>query len=327
MDISVIIPLFNEEESLPELMELIDAVMRENGYSWEAIMVDDGSTDGSWSVVCRLREKYPEVKGVRFQRNYGKSAALHVGFGHAAGDVVITMDADLQDRPKHIPEFYKMITEQGFDLVSGWKQKRKDPLSKTIPTKLFNFVNRTVNGVRLHDQNCGFKAYRNVVVKSIEVYGEMHRYIPVIANAAGFKNIGELRVEHIARKYGETKFGVNRFLNGFLDLLSITFITRYTKMPMHFFGLWGVFFGLIGGGSLGYLFVRKILGLFGATADFSVQAHIPMLFFGTICFLLGFLLLSTGLLAELIGRNSPFRNEYLIAEKLGQPGAEIPKPE
>lgn len=315
MDISVVVPLFNEDESLPELESEIREVMEAHGYDYEVIMIDDGSTDNSWAVLNELRSKNPRIKGIRFQRNYGKSAALQVGFQKAKGNVVITMDADLQDRPKHIPEFYKMITEDGFDLVSGWKQKRKDPISKTIPTKLYNAVNRWVNGVTLHDMNCGFKAYKNRVVKSIEVYGEMHRYIPVIAKAAGFRKIGELKVEHIARKYGVTKFGLNRFLNGFLDLLTITFITKYLKRPMHFFGFWGVLFGLLGGGILFVMYFLKLIGMTGLIGDFFISTHIPALFFGMVSFLFGGLLLFTGLMAELVGRNSPFRNEYLIAEE------------
>ncbi|MBL0014837.1 MAG: glycosyltransferase family 2 protein [Bacteroidetes bacterium] len=317
MDISVVIPLFNEDESLPELTAEIKAVMEANGYDYEIIMVDDGSTDRSWAVLNELRAVNPRIKGIRFQRNYGKSAALQVGFQKAQGDVVFTMDADLQDRPQHIPEFYKMIKEEGYDLVSGWKQKRKDPITKTIPTKLYNAVNRIVNGVSLHDMNCGFKAYRRQVVKSIEVYGEMHRYIPVIAKAAGFRKIGELKVEHIARKYGVTKFGLNRFLNGFLDLLTITFITKYMKRPMHFFGFWGVIFGMIGGFLLFGMYFLKLLGMTGLTSEYFISTHIPALFFAMITFLFGGLLLFTGLMAELIGRNSPFRNEYLVAEHLG----------
>ncbi|MBK9448302.1 MAG: glycosyltransferase family 2 protein [Bacteroidetes bacterium] len=317
MDISVVIPLFNEDESLPELTAEIKAVMEANGYDYEIIMVDDGSTDRSWAVLNELRAVNPRIKGIRFQRNYGKSAALQVGFQKAQGDVVFTMDADLQDRPQHIPEFYKMIKEEGYDLVSGWKQKRKDPITKTIPTKLYNAVNRIVNGVSLHDMNCGFKAYRRQVVKSIEVYGEMHRYIPVIAKAAGFRKIGELKVEHIARKYGVTKFGINRFLNGFLDLLTITFITKYMKRPMHFFGFWGVIFGMIGGFLLFGMYFLKLLGMTGLTSEYFISTHIPALFFAMITFLFGGLLLFTGLMAELIGRNSPFRNEYLVAEHLG----------
>ncbi len=313
----MVIPLFNEDESLPELTAEIKAVMEANGYDYEIIMVDDGSTDRSWAVLNELRAVNPRIKGIRFQRNYGKSAALQVGFQKAQGDVVFTMDADLQDRPQHIPEFYKMIKEEGYDLVSGWKQKRKDPITKTIPTKLYNAVNRVVNGVTLHDMNCGFKAYRRQVVKSIEVYGEMHRYIPVIAKAAGFRKIGELKVEHIARKYGVTKFGINRFLNGFLDLLTITFITKYMKRPMHFFGFWGVIFGMIGGFLLFGMYFLKLLGMTGLTSEYFISTHIPALFFAMITFLFGGLLLFTGLMAELIGRNSPFRNEYLVAEHLG----------
>lgn len=317
MDISVVVPLYNEDESLPELEAEIREVMDSQGYTYEVIMVNDGSTDRSWEVVNELRAKNPRVKGVRFQRNYGKSAALHVGFQRALGDVVITMDADLQDRPHHIPEFYKLIQEGGYDLVSGWKQKRKDPLSKTIPTKVYNAVNRLVNGVRLHDMNCGFKAYRKQVVKSIEVYGEMHRYIPVIAKAAGFRKIGELRVEHIARKYGVTKFGINRFLNGFLDLLTITFITKYMKRPMHFFGFWGVIFGSMGGLLLFGMYLLKLLGAVGISSPYYISTHLPALIFAMVTFLFGGLLLFTGLMAELIGRNSPFRNEYLVAEEVG----------
>jgi glycosyltransferase involved in cell wall biosynthesis len=317
MDISVIVPLYNEDESLPELEAEIRAVMDANGYDYEIIMVNDGSTDRSWEVMNELHAKNPRVKGLSFQRNYGKSAALHVGFQKAKGDVVITMDADLQDRPQHIPEFYKMIKEGGYDLVSGWKQKRKDPITKTIPTKLYNAVNRWVNGVTLHDMNCGFKAYRRQVVKSIEVYGEMHRYIPVIAKAAGFRKIGELPVEHIARKYGVTKFGINRFLNGFLDLLTITFMSKYMKRPMHFFGFWGVMFLLFGGAILFGMYFMKLLGMIGLCDAFYVSHHVPALFFAMITFLFGGLLLFTGLSAELIGRNSPFRNEYLVAEVVG----------
>jgi glycosyltransferase involved in cell wall biosynthesis len=318
MDISVVVPLLNEEESLPELLAEVDAVMRAHGYTWEMIMIDDGSTDGSWAMIQKLRAQYPEVRGIRFRRNYGKSPALHVGFQQTRGDIVITMDADLQDRPKHIPEFVAMIREQGFDLVSGWKQKRRDPISKTIPTKIFNGVNRLVSGVRLHDMNCGFKAYRAEVVKSIEIYGEMHRYIPVIAIGAGFKKIGELKVEHIARKYGKTKFGLERFINGFLDLLTITFLTKYNKRPMHFFGLYGFLFGILGGGCMATIYLLKLLGMIGLMAPYYISDHVPLLFLGTVSFILGILLLSTGLLAELIGRSAPGRNDYLIAETLGE---------
>lgn len=317
MDISIVVPLYNEDESLPELESEIRQVMEANGYDYEIIMVNDGSTDRSWEVLNEIRAKNPRVKGVRFQRNYGKSAALHVGFQKAMGDVVITMDADLQDRPQHIPEFYRMVKEEGYDVVSGWKQKRKDPISKTLPTKLYNAVNRWVNGVSLHDMNCGFKSYKRQVVKSIEVYGEMHRYIPVIAKAAGFRKIGELKVEHIARKYGVTKFGINRFLNGFLDLLTITFISKYMKRPMHFFGFWGVIFALVGGGIFFVMYLLKLLGLVGLTEEFHITTHLPALILSMITFLFGGALLFTGLMAELIGRNSAFRNEYLVAEEVG----------
>jgi glycosyltransferase involved in cell wall biosynthesis len=316
MEISVVIPLYNEAESLPELVAEIQAVMDAHRYDYEVIMVDDGSTDRSWDVLVGLRASNPHLKGIRFQRNYGKSAALQVGFQKARGEVVITMDADLQDRPRHIPEFYRMVKDEGYDVVSGWKQKRKDPITKTIPTKLYNRVNRWVSGIPLHDMNCGFKAYRRQVVQSIEVYGEMHRYIPVIAKAAGFRKIAELKVEHISRKYGVSKFGVSRFLNGFLDLLTINFITRYMKRPMHFFGFWGVLFALIGGGALFAMYFMKLLGMIGLGEEFYIRTHLPALSLSVILFFFGVTLLFTGLMAELIGRNSPFRNEYLVAEMM-----------
>jgi glycosyltransferase involved in cell wall biosynthesis len=237
INISIVVPLFNEDESLPELHEWIVRVMTANNFTYEIIFINDGSTDSSWKVIEGLQALNPNVRGIKFQRNYGKSAALHVGFQATKGDVVITMDADLQDSPDEIPALYAMIQEDKFDLVSGWKKKRYDPLSKTIPTKLYNGVNRMMSGIQLHDMNCGLKAYRKEVVKSIEIFGEMHRYIPVIAKAAGFPKIGEKVVQHQERKYGVTKFGLNRFVNGFLDLFTITFITRFGKKPMHFFGL------------------------------------------------------------------------------------------
>lgn len=316
MDLSIVVPAFNEDESLRELLAEIMVVTEKEGYEWEIIFVDDGSTDNTWAVIEELHEKHPMVRGIKFQRNYGKAAALHTGFRATRGKVVITMDADLQDRPQHIPEFYKMIVEDGYDLVSGWKQKRKDPLTKTIPTKLYNGVNRLVSGIKLHDQNCGFKSYRREVVQTVEVYGDMHRYIPVIAKANGFGKIGELRVEHIARKYGTTKYGWNRFINGMLDLLTITFLTRYGKRPMHFFGFWALILLFAGGGVLGYLYIRKLLGEFGAIDPYYIGDRIPALFFGTTTVLLGTLLLFTGLLAELIGRSSATRNEYMIATEL-----------
>jgi glycosyltransferase involved in cell wall biosynthesis len=319
MDISVVVPLLNEEESLPELMDWIARVMTAHKFTYEVIMVDDGSTDGSWAVIRKLSEKYPEVRGVRFQRNNGKSAALHAAFQRTRGNVVITMDADLQDSPDEIPDLYKMIMEDGYDLVSGYKQKRYDPITKTIPTKLFNAATRWVSGIKnLHDFNCGLKSYRKEVVKSIEVYGEMHRYIPVIAKAAGFPRIAEKVVQHQARKYGKTKFGLNRFINGFLDLMSIAFITKYMKRPMHFFGLWGMLFTMMGGGVLVYLLIKKLLIVCHVLEGGGISTHIPGLFFGSTSFLLGILLLATGLLAELIGRVSSTRNEYQIAEEIGK---------
>jgi len=316
MDLSIVVPAYNEDESLRELLQEVSEVTEREGYDWEIIFIDDGSTDKTWEVIEELHAQSSRVRGIRFQRNYGKAAALHTGFQATRGRVVITMDADLQDRPQHIPEFYKMIVEDGYDLVSGWKQKRKDPITKTIPTKLYNGVNRMVSGIKLHDQNCGFKSYRSEVVKTVEVYGDMHRYIPVIAKAAGFGKIGELKVEHIARKYGKTKYGWNRFVNGLLDLLTITFLTRYGKRPMHFFGFWALIWILAGGGVLGYLYVRKLLGEVGVIENYYISDRIPALFFGSTTVLLGTLLLFTGLLAELIGRSSATRNEYLVSIEL-----------
>ena len=239
MNISVVIPLYNEDESLPPLMEWIHKVMMENQFTYEVVFVDDGSRDKSWSVIEALAQDYPAVRGIRFQRNYGKSAALQKGFEAAAGEVIITMDADLQDSPDEIPELYRLIVEEGYDLVSGWKKKRYDPISKTIPSKFFNYITRVVSGIKLNDFNCGLKSYRKDVVKAIEVYGEMHRYVPLLAKWAGFDKIGEKEVEHRARQYGKSKFGLNRFINGFLDLISIVVVQKYLKKPMHFFGAWG----------------------------------------------------------------------------------------
>lgn len=312
MDISVVVPLYNEEESLPELVAWIDRVMKENQFSYEVVMIDDGSRDTSWEVIQGLEKQFPTVRGIRFQRNYGKSAALHVGFQAVEGEVVITMDADMQDSPDEVPHLYKMITEEGFDLVSGYKQKRYDPISKTIPSKFFNRITRMVSGIHnLHDFNCGLKAYRQEVVKNIEVYGEMHRYIPLLAKWAGFLKIGERVVEHRARKYGTTKFGLNRFINGFLDLISIVFTHKYLKQPMHFFGTWGVVFTFLGFGVLTYLTVLKLFWGMG------MSPRLPALMFGTIALLFGMILFSTGLLAEMIGRQSPYKNEYRIKERLG----------
>lgn len=310
LDISVVIPLFNEEESLPELMEWIDKVMNESSFSYEVIFVDDGSKDKSWEVIEGLAQKFPTVRGEKFRRNYGKSAALSVGFDKAKGDVVITMDADLQDSPDEIPELYKMIAKDGFDLVSGWKKKRHDPLGKRIPSKFFNGVTRRISGIQLNDFNCGLKAYKHDVVKNIEVYGEMHRYIPVISKWAGFDKIGEKVVEHQARKYGSSKFGFERMINGFLDLISITFVGKFGKRPMHFFGALGTLFIMIGFGILFYLSVEK---LFFDTDGIATR---PMFYFGILTLIIGTQLFVTGFLAELITRNAPERNSYKIEKSI-----------
>lgn len=311
MDISVVIPLLNEEESLPELSSWINRVMSENSFSYEIVFVDDGSRDNSWKVITELSATDPAVKGVRFRRNYGKSAALNTGFEHAQGDVVITMDADLQDSPEEIPGLFKMIQEQGFDLVSGWKKKRHDPLSKTLPTRLFNWATRRVTKIKLHDFNCGLKAYRNEVVKSIEVYGEMHRYIPYIAKTAGFSKIGEKIVIHQARKYGKTKFGgLSRFINGFLDLMSISFISRFGKRPMHLFGFFGTLLFFIGFVIAGYLAYMKIF------MDEGRMTERPLFYLGLLCMIIGSQLFIGGFIAEMISRNSSDRNKYLIHKKV-----------
>ena len=315
MDISVVVPLFNEEESLPELVAWIDKVMKANHYSYEIIMIDDGSKDKSWKIVNELKEKYPSIKGFKFRRNYGKSAALNVGFQAAKGDVVITMDADLQDSPDEIPGLYKMIMEDGFDMVSGWKKKRHDPLSKTLPSKFFNAVTRKLSGIHLHDFNCGLKAYQNEVVKSVEIYGDMHRYIPLLAKWAGFSNIGEKVVEHRARKYGYSKFGVSRILTGFLDSLSITFIGRFGKKPMHFFGSMGVLSFLIGFIILVYLSLSKLI-----YNEVGI-AERPLFYFGILVLIIGTQLFVTGFLAELMMRNSPERNQYLLEEETSDQAA------
>lgn len=308
MDISVVIPLYNEEESLPELTEWIDRVMKNNNFSYEIIYIDDGSHDNSWGVIKKLKSQFSEIVAVKFRRNYGKSAGLNEGFKHAKGDVVITMDADLQDSPDEIPELFSLIRDQGYDLISGWKKVRHDPLSKTIPTKLYNSVARGMSGIKLHDFNCGLKAYKNEVIKSIEVIGEMHRYIPVIAKWAGYGKIGEKVVVHRARKYGVTKFGLERFINGPLDLLSIMFISKFGKRPMHFFGSLGTLFILTGFVILFYLSFEKIY--FGSPGI----ATRPLFFFGILTFIVGTQLFVTGFLAELILRTSAERNEYLIQE-------------
>lgn len=312
MDISVVIPLLNEAESLPELTHWIARVMQENGFNYEVIFVDDGSTDESWEVIEQLRQENPAVKGIRFQRNYGKSGALNEAFKVAEGDVVITMDADLQDSPDEIPDLYRMIMEEKYDLVSGWKKKRYDnTLTKNLPSKLFNAATRQVSGIYLHDFNCGLKAYRKKLIKSIEVYGEMHRYIPVIAKWSGFRKIGEKVVEHRARKYGVSKFGLERFVNGFLDLASITFVGKYGKRPMHFFGLIGTLCFLIGLGVSLYLLISKLMH-----PEFSLTNR-PSFYIALVAVIVGTQLFLAGFLGELIARNSPHRNHYLIEERLG----------
>ena len=312
MDLSIIIPLFNEDESLPELMAWIERVMTVNNYSYEVIMIDDGSTDDSWAVIEKLRGQNNAVKGIKFQRNYGKSAALNEGFKAAQGDVIITMDADMQDSPDEIPELRRMILEDGFDIVSGWKKIRHDnTFTKNLPSKLFNAVARKSSGIKLHDFNCGLKAYRKKVIKSIEVYGEMHRYIPVLAKWAGFRKIGEKPVEHRARKYGITKFGWERFVNGFLDLGSIMFVGKFGKRPMHFFGLWGTLSFLMGLAIFTYLVISKFL------FDVTGMTQRPMFFFALTAMIIGTQLFLAGFIGELIARNSPDKNSYLIEQKAG----------
>lgn len=310
MDISIVIPLLNESESLPELAAWIDKVMQTNKYSYEVIFIDDGSTDNSWQVIVGLQSKNPSVRGIKFRRNYGKSAALNVGFEASVGDVVITMDADLQDSPDEIPELFNMIKNDGYDIVSGWKKKRYDPITKTIPTKLYNAVTRWMSGIQLHDMNCGLKSYSSRVVKNIEVYGEMHRYIPVIAKWSGFNKIGEKVVQHRARQYGVTKFGLSRFIYGPLDLFSIMFVGKYGKRPMHFFGVFGLLFGFVGFLILTYLSISKLIW------DVSGIADRPAFFFGILLVIVGVQLFIAGFLAELISRNSTERNNYKIEERL-----------
>jgi glycosyltransferase involved in cell wall biosynthesis len=310
--ISIVVPLYNEEESLPHLIEWIEKVLV-NNYSFEVLLVDDGSKDQSWSTIEKLSTKYDFVRGIKFQRNYGKSAALQKGFESCDGDVVITMDADLQDSPEEIPDLYDMILKQDFDLVSGWKKKRHDPLSKTIPTKLYNWAARRITGIYLHDFNCGLKAYKRSVVKSIELYGDMHRYIPALAKYAGFTNIGEKVVAHQSRKFGVTKFGLNRFLNGPLDLITVAFMGKFGKKPMHFFGALGSLMFFIGFSLLLYLgvdklFIHKSARLLADRSEFYVAL---------IAMIIGVQFFMTGFISELIGRNSASRNVYLIEKEIG----------
>ncbi|MCY7421485.1 MAG: glycosyltransferase family 2 protein [Chitinophagaceae bacterium] len=311
MDVSIVVPLYNEEESLPELCAWIEKVVTDNLLTYEVILVDDGSTDDSWTKVEELSNANPNIKGIRFRRNYGKSAALNEGFKAAQGEVVITMDADMQDSPDEIPGLRNMVINEKYDLVSGWKKKRFDPITKTIPTKFFNSVTSWSSGIKLHDFNCGLKAYRKKVIKSIEVYGEMHRYIPVIAKWAGFRKIGEKVVEHRARKYGTTKFGWERFINGFLDLTTITFVSKFGKRPMHFFGLFGTLCFLIGLGMSIYLIISKFVSVeFGLTNK-------PGFYIALTAMIIGMQLFLAGFIAELIARNSSERNSYLIESKIG----------
>ena len=312
MDLSIVVPLFNEEESLPELCDWIKRVCAENNFSYEVILVDDGSIDNSWKVIEKLSNSDNSIKGIRFQRNYGKSAALNEGFKAVQGEVVITMDADLQDSPDEIPGLQKMIVEEGYDLISGWKKVRYDnTLTKNIPSKFFNWVTSRVSKIKLHDFNCGLKAYRKKVIKSIEVYGEMHRYIPVLAKWAGFKKIGEKVVEHRKRKYGVTKFGWERFVNGFLDLLSIVFVGKFSKRPMHFFGLWGTLFFLIGLGITLYLIISKFI-----SPEFPLTNR-PGFYLALASIVIGMQLFLAGFVSELVARNAPGRNSYLIEDKIG----------
>ncbi|HPH37683.1 MAG TPA: glycosyltransferase family 2 protein [Sediminibacterium sp.] len=312
MNLSIVVPLYNEEESLPELCSWIKSVVDQHGYTYEVLLIDDGSRDDSWKVIQTIAASNPNIKGIKFQRNYGKSAALNEGFKAAQGDVVITMDADMQDSPDEIPELYQMIIEDGFDMVSGWKKKRYDnTLTKNIPSKLFNAVARKSSGIKLHDFNCGLKAYKRKVVKCIEVFGEMHRYIPVLAKWSGFRKIGEKIVEHRPRKYGTTKFGWDRFINGFLDLGTIMFLGKFGKKPMQFFGLYGTLAFLIGFLTSGYLMVAKIL-------DPEVGiTNKPAFYIALAVMIIGMQLFLTGFVAELVARNASERNVYLIEEKLG----------
>lgn len=311
MDLSIVIPLLNEEESLPELTEWIQRVMTQHQYSYEIIFIDDGSTDDSWKIIEQLSEQYPTIRAIKFQRNYGKSAALNEGFKIAQGEVVITMDADMQDSPDEIPELRRMILEERYDLVSGWKKKRYDnTFTKNLPSKLFNATARKTSGIKLHDFNCGLKAYRNKVVKTIEVYGEMHRYIPVLAKWSGFRKIGEKVVEHRPRKYGVTKFGWERFINGFLDLATIMFVSKFGKRPMHLFGLWGTLVFGVGMMIWVYLFIAKF-----AFLKYNMTDR-PIFYVGIISLVIGVQLFLAGFLGELISRNSSIRNQYLIEDKL-----------
>jgi glycosyltransferase involved in cell wall biosynthesis len=316
LDLSIIIPSYNEKESLPELLTWIRQVMEREGLSYEAIIVDDGSDDGSWDCVKALSEKDASVKGIRFRRNYGKSAALFCGFRKAAGDIVVTMDADLQDSPEEIPEMRRMILEEGYDLVSGWKQHRQDnKLTKNLPSKLYNATARMITGIKLHDMNCGLKAYRKEVVKNIEVYGEMHRYIPYLAKNAGFANIGEKPVHHQKRKYGKSKFGMNRFVNGFLDLISLSFLQTFGKKPMHFFGYPGILMFLIGGIMAFWIIIAKLVHQANHMSYRAVTDQ-PLFYLALVAVILGVLLFLAGFVCEMISRTSSGRNNYNISDEI-----------
>ena len=314
MDISVVIPFFNEAESLPELSAWIERVMKENGFSYEVLMVDDGSTDGSWDIVKGLAATNPAIHGISFRRNYGKSAALYCGFARAEGDVVITMDADLQDSPDEIPALFRKIKEEGFDIVSGWKQHRKDnPITKNLPSKLYNATARSITGIKLHDMNCGLKAYRKDVVKNVEVYGEMHRYIPYLAKNAGFTKIGEMPVHHQKRKYGKSKFGMSRFVNGFLDLLSLWFLSTFGKKPMHFFGYSGIFMFLVGFVMTVWIIVAKLVRQSHGLGYRAVTDQ-PLFYLALLAVVLGVMLFLAGFIGEMIARSGAERNKYNIRE-------------
>ena len=317
-NISVVVPLYNEEESLNELVNWISRVSESHGFSYEVILIDDGSNDSSWQEVVKLSRDNAHVRGARFNRNYGKSAALDTGFKLAEGEVVITMDADLQDSPDEIPALYNKIKEDGYDIVSGWKKKRHDPITKTIPSRFFNMVTRIMSGIKLHDFNCGLKAYRRDVVKNIRIYGEMHRYIPVIAKWQGYNKIGEQVVTHQKRKYGTTKFGLDRFIKGFLDLLTITFVSKFRKRPMHFFGTFGVLSFLFGAISAGWLIWEKLDAIY--ISKIPVQREIveqPLFYLALVAIIIGVQLFLTGFIAELLARQSSGKNEYLVVDTVG----------
>ncbi len=315
-DISVVVPAWNEEESIAELSEWISRVMNEYGFTYEILVIDDGSTDGTWGKIVGLSSANPNIKGLKFNRNHGKSAALDTGFRHAQGEVVITMDADLQDSPDEIPALYDMIVKDGYDLVSGWKKKRYDPINKTIPSKFFNYVTRKISGIKLHDFNCGLKAYRNNVVKNIHVYGEMHRYIPVICKWYGFNKIGEKVVEHRPRKYGKTKFGLERFITGFLDLLSVTFVSKFSKKPMHFFGTMGTLSFLAGFFITIYIIFRKLWSLYHHLPFRDVTDQ-PLFYLALIAIVIGVQLFLAGFLAEMLTMANEKNTEYLLIDKVG----------